>query len=663
MSHDHHFVRRRLPFILAASLSAVAAPAFAGREVDPNAPVFRASGPASNVPAEAATAGLADLTASGELPLFAQADSRPEPIAEAPSARGDAPPTLQSSASSNLAINLINRLVARGMLPKEDADELIKQAEGETAIAQAHAAAQQEMTVRTAVEQAVAAVQNTPAEQPMGADDESMRITYIPDAVKAQIRDEVRADVMAQAKNENWAAPRLMPEWTSRIKLFGDIRVRGEGVYFADGNDNTGAFPNFNAINTGAPFDISGTVFSPQLNVDQDRQRWRLRARFGIEADLGNGFSAGIRLATGENNSPTTTNQSLGAANNAQGGNFSKYAIWLDRGFLKYEFGGQPNKNLAITLGRFDNPFFSTEIIWDDDIGFDGAGLQARYEVLRGVTPFIAGGAFPVFNTEFNYATNQPAKFDSSDKWLYAGQFGVDWKVAPKVQFRVGTAYYDFQKVEGRLSDPFVPLTASDAGNTDASRPSFAQKGNTYRPIRNITPTIDNDFGTSRQFQYFGLASKFRDLAITAKLDINYWEPVQISLFGEYVKNLAFDRDAINAVAVNNRGPNGIAGLGSFDGGDTAWIVGLRVGKLQLEKAWDWNVGVTYRHVESDAVIDGFADSDFGGGGTNVEGYTLFGALALGPRTSIGLRWLSADEIAGPPLKTDTIQVEFNGKF
>lgn len=581
-----------------------------------------------------------------------------------------APASTRPSPSTNLTINLINRLVARGLLPKEDADELIQQAEAETLAAQSQAAALQEATVQAAVAQAVATVQAAPIDPvpELGADD-ALRITYIPDVVKAQIRDEIRADVMAQARNENWAAPRQVPEWTTRIELFGDIRVRGEGVFFPEGNDNTGAFPNFNAINTGQPFDISGTVFSPQLNVDADRQRLRLRARLGLEAQLGNGFTAGLRLATGDNNSPTSTNQSLGAAGSGQGGNFSKYAIWLDRGFLKYELGGQPNRNLAFLAGRFDNPFFSTEIMWDEDIGFDGVALQGRYEVWKGFTPFIAGGAFPVFNTDFNFASNQPAKFPSDDKWLYGGQLGFEWKVTPKVQFRLGTAYYDFDNIEGKLSDPYVPLNASDAGNTDSSRPAFAQKGNTYRPIRNITPTADNDFGTTRQFQYFGLASEFRNLALTGRLDLNFFEPVQISLIGEYVKNLAFNRGDINAIAINNRGPNpapgtdGSESLGSYDGGDTAWIVGVRVGKPKFEKAWDWSLGISYRHVESDAAVDGFADSDFGGGGTNVEGYTLSGAVALSPNVSFGLRWMSSDEIAGPPLKVDTFQIEFNGKF
>ena len=596
---------------------------------------------------------------ASESALFAVTDL--PAIAEAP-ANGDVAPAKRSA---NVTVNLINRMVQRGLLSKEDADDLLEQAEGDAAEERAQLAAAQDATVQAAVAQAVAAVQSAGVAEP--AEPGSVSVTYIPEVVKAQIRDELRTEVLAQAREQNWAAPRLFPDWASRIQLFGDVRVRGQGDYFADVNDNTGAFPNFNAINTGAPYDIAGTNFAPQLNVDQDRTRIRLRARMGLRAELGDGFSAGLRLATGDSNSPTSTNQTLGGTGGvtgSQGGNFSKYAVWLDRGFLKYELGGQPNRNLAATVGRFDNPFFNTEIIWDDDLGFDGAALHGRYEIAKGFTPFFAGGAFPVYNTDFNFASNQPAKFESDDKWLFGGQIGTDWKAAKTVHLKLAAGYFDFQDISGQLSDPYTPQSTSDAGNTDGSRPAFAQKGNTYRPLRNIIPTADNDFGTSRQFQYFGLASEFRNLTLTSRLDLNYFEPVQISILGEYIKNLAFDRDSINRVAVNNRGSiDQITGVGAYDGGDTAWIVGLRVGSPALEKRWDWLLGASYRHVESDAVVDGFTDSDFGGGGTNVEGYTVSGALALSPRVNFGMRWMSSNEIAGPPLKVDTFQIELNGKF
>ncbi len=173
-----------------------------------------------------------------------------------------------------------------------------------------------------------------------------------------------------------------------------------------------------------------------------------------------------------------------------------------------------------------------------------------------------------------------------------------------------------------------------------------------------------NDFGTINQWQYFGLASKFRPLALTGRIDYDGWEPFRISLNGEWVKNLGFDGGDINRIAVNNRGPNdNLGGLGSYAGGDTAWIVNLTMGSAALDQRWNWNLGVNYRYIESDAVIDGFNDSDFGLGGTNLKGYTVYGNLAVSPRVSFGLRWMSADEVAGPTYKSDVVLFDINGKF
>ena len=644
MSPTHSVLRRKLALLLASSWCAAALPGYAGAPIDPG-----------QMPVAFPTNDLSSggLFAAADLQGVEAAVETSEPVASAP------------APSANVTMNLINRLVERGVLTKEDASDLIKQAEADALVARAQA----EQT-QAAAERAAAAAQAAMAHAAQGAEDvvpmgeDDMRVTYIPENVRAQMRDEIREEVVAQARAENWAAPRLFPDWVKRIKLFGDVRVRYEGIIYPEGNDNTGAFPNFNAINTGAPFDVSGTVFSPQLNVDQDRSRLRLRVRLGMEAQLSDGFTAGLRIATGENNSPVTTNQTLGATGSGQGGNFSKYAIWLDRGFLKYEVGPVPDKSLAITVGRFDNPFFSSEITWDDDLGFDGVAVQGRYEVFNGITPFFAGGAFPVFNTDLNFATNQPAKFASDDKWLYGVQIGTEVKIKKDFNFKVAAAYYYFENVEGQLSDPFTPLTAQDAGNTDTRRPSFAQKGNTYMALRNIVPNANNNFGTTQQFQYFGLATPFREVALTGRLDYNRWEPFQISLSGEWVKNLGFDRNSINSKAVNNRGSTTTDGsFGDFAGGDTAWIVGLKVGHATMDKRWAWQAGINYRNVESDAVVDGFTDSDFGLGGTNIKGYTLAGTVALSPKVFLGVRWLSANEVSGAPLKSDILQLDVSGKF
>ncbi|HZP60894.1 MAG TPA: putative porin, partial [Opitutaceae bacterium] len=607
----------------------------------------------------------------------AQADTPAAPPAAAP---GEAPvpvaPGSRPPPSENVTINLINLLVERRLITREDADKLIRQAEDEAAEARAQAAATQlvlahsaqvEAQVKQVAQQQAAATPAAPA--PASVSDNAIHVTYVPEVVKAQLRDQIKQEVMAEARQENWAAPNTLPAWVSRFTPVGDIRIRYDGNFYPSGNltgfDNN--YWNYNAINTSStPFDYTA-AFAPFPNVDQTRNRVRLRARLGTAVDLNEGFTAGLRLATGENNSPVTENQSLGAASSGQGGNFSKYALWLDRAFLKYEIGGLPDKDLSATVGRFDNPFFATSVIWADDLGFDGAVLQGRYPLDEYVMPFFSAGLFPVFNTDFNFATNSPNKFKSEDKWLYGGQLGVTWEITEDLSFKTASAYYYFQDVQGKVSRPFTPLTTQDAGNTDDTRPAFAQRGNTYIALRNIVPDATlNGGGTSKQYQYFGLATPFHELAFTAELDYTHFEPFVVSLSGEYVNNLAFHRRAIERNGppqlvgpVNNFASNN----GGFDGGDAAWIAVLKVGKVALQKRWDWNASLSYRRVESDAVVDGFCDSDFGGGGTNLKGYTFSANLALSSRVSLGIRWMSADSLAGPPFKDDTLQFDINGKL
>ena len=426
----------------------------------------------------------------------------------------------------------------------------------------------------------------------------------MPDVVKNQIRDDVTASVMKQAREEGWAKQDDLPEWVHRFHVIGDLRLRYQGDYFPTGNDTQpGAFVNYNSINTGAPFDLSTITnpvnSEPQYNVNADRQRFRFRVRVGAGIDLNDGFSAGVRIGTGQDNSPTTENQTIGLANNGQGGDFSKYEIWLDRGFLRYDMGDD-KQNFSITAGRFDNPFLSSSMIWAPDIGFDGIAFQGHYEVTDGVTPFLTAGFFPVFNTDFNFSTDQSDKYSSEDKYLYALQIGTAVKITKDLNAKAAATIYYFDNIEGKLSDPFVPLSSSQQGDTDDSRPSFAQNGNTYMEIRDILPVAANGNGTEDQFQYFGLATPFHEAAFTGQLDYGRFDPFHLQMLFEYVNNFAWDQNSIEAVAFNNRGSGASGeGTGAYNGGNSGYNVKLTIGAPVLQKKWDWNVSLTYRYVES----------------------------------------------------------------
>lgn len=537
------------------------------------------------------------------------------------------PPAPAPSSTESLA----RLMVERGVITREEGDAIIARNRAETAGATP-----------------------PPANGANPPKDGVVRVRHVPEVVKEQLREDIRQEVMAQARAENWAQPDALPEWVRRVRFNGDLRIRSDSRMFSTGNDVTGAFPDFNAINRGNPYDVSSSNpnFAPQRNVDRSRDRILLRARLGAEIDLEEDFRAGVRLASGGDSSPVTANQPFG-----QDGGFSKYAIWIDRAFLGYTPVHKDGNLVSVVAGRFDNPFFSSEMMWDADLGFDGFCVRLESRIDDTFSPFFTAGAFPIFNTDFNYAVNRPSKFKSEDRWLYGAQIGTVVKPARDLSLRLGAAIYDFENVQGRLSTPYVPLSAADAGDTDATRPLFAQSGNSYRPLRNILPDASNGYGTSNQFQYFGLASPYRVVALTGALDYDGFSPVRVSLVGEVVKNIGFDEDTVSATAVNN------LESGAFKGGDMGYDLALNVGTPTLESLWDWRVGLGYRYVESDAVMDAFTDSDLGGGGTNLRGYTLNGSVAVSRRVVLSARWFSAESIAGPRYRTDTFMFDISARF
>ena len=641
-------------------------------------PVLSTPAPATNLTSKAPTPKQEPQSA---LSKTQQTSAKPIPLDQPPNLDQPADKMAASAPSptapsENVTLNLINRLVQRGILTKDDAGDLIRQAQED-----AKNAAQQAQATQQASQQAAAAQQMAVEAAAPPSSDDSVSVSYVPEIVKSEMRDEIKRDVIAAAQSEGWATPNY-PLWINNIRPFMDFRFRYEGDYFPSGNDtNILSTINFNSINTGAPYNVSQIqsgqspyTAPPTYNTTQDRERMRIRFRFGADMNLGEGFTSGFRIATGQNGSPVSENQSLGTTGTygQQGGNFSDYSIWLDRAFLKYELGDNPNKMAALEFGRFDNPFFTpTTIMWANDIGFDGIAAQGRYEIFKGFTPFVSGGIFPVFNSDLNFASTQQPKVASYDKYLYAAQGGIDWKITKDFAFKGSAGYYYFQNVQGQVSAPGVAYGASDQFNTDNSRPSFAQKGNTYIELRDIQATADNGYGTQNQYQYFGLATPFQILSANARLEYRHFEPFVLSLSGEWDQNLAWSAsniqnagpsDALNPYNVH--GPiNNTGSSGNYLGGNNAWIGQFKVGSGALQKRWDWDFGLSYRYVESDAVIDGFCDSDFGGGGTNLKGWAVGGNLALSKNVFLGARWLNANQICGPQFYSNILQLDLNARF
>jgi hypothetical protein len=299
--------------------------------------------------------------------------------------------------------------------------------------------------------------------------------------------------------------------------------------------------------------------------------------------------------------------------------------------------------------------------VWYYEINFDGIAASAQVPISKNLALFSTAGAFPVELSLFNFPDNNSVKEKSRDKWLYGAQAGLDWKLTSTSDFKVAAAYYDFDSIQGKLSSPCVALSAADQCNTDDSRPGFTQGGNTFFAIRNLVPTSTNP----PVFQYYGLASSFRELNVTARYDVAAFDPLHVIFDADFVTNLAFNASKIAARnPVNNRGPSPGGGApGPFDGGNLGFHGRLIFGYPVLVNRGDWNFTAGYRYIESDAVVDAFNDSDFRLGGTNAKGYVVGGGLGIAHNVNLLARWLSASEVSGAPYSFDIVMVDLNAQF
>ncbi len=415
--------------------------------------------------------------------------------------------------------------------------------------------------------------------------------------VKEQVKTEVKDEVLRETRKEIQSAA---PEWTKRIQFGGDIRLRYEADDFSRNNAQL--------LNPSSPTTL--------MNTTDNQERYRVRVRLGATAEIDDTTEAGVRLATGSAGNPVTEQQTMGVY-------FSNYSAFLDLAYLKT----RPVPGLTLIGGKIANPFFFSDLVWWKDLtfeGFSGTYKQKLSDVFEG---FATAGAFPVWKT---------TTFDETDKWLYAGQVGLDIKPRKELQGRIGVAYYDFQHTRG------VPNTADYPDQNDYTGPQFEQKGNTLY-----------DISASPSTTTLALASEYRELDVTASLDIGFWDPIHVVLLGDYVNNIGFDRSTVAALTGNP----------AITAQTQGYQVGLSVGHPEILHFPQWRAFGYYRYLQADSVIDAFTDPDFHLGGTNAKGWIIGADLGLYKNFWLSLKYTSANEITGPPLAIDSLFLDLNARF
>lgn len=474
------------------------------------------------------------------------------------------------------------------------------------------------------------------------------RVPYISEAMKAQIRNEIKEEILTQARAERWGVPNASPAWVDRIKIDGDMRYRHQ--MDRPSKDNTSPetyaaseYLNQTGITRAPDFSSMNSSYFSTGSTQDKRDRERIRLRVGLTAKVADEVGVGIRLSTGSTSDRVSTNQTLG-----QG--FNKYQLLVDRAFIRLD----PLDAVTVQAGRIPNPWFSTEMVWSDNLNFEGVAATFRNVPTDGsFTPFATVGWFPLREA------SKPARTSRS---LAGAQLGLAWEPAVRTKFKLGLAYYSYKNMAGREDLDYIV----DGARVSGTGPSYGQfeytgsmrqKGNT---VFETNPTFDLDVSP-----VWGLAYDFRPVVLTMSAELTHFSPYSLLLSGEFVKNSGVDVNSFHRRA-------GASYASVNPGGrDKGYHLKLAFGSPEVREESQWQLSTSYRHVGSDAVLDAFTDSDLGLGGTNLKGFTLGGAYGLYRNTTLGARYLSAQTIDTPlnaaylsaKYKVNTLQVDLNVRF
>lgn len=506
---------------------------------------------------------------------------------------------------------LIDSLVRQGLLSRARADELLRRGRAE----------------------AVPPAQPNPEGGPA-----VIRVPYLADSDRQRLRDELRTEVLAQAQAERWAAPYALPRWAGALNFDGDVRLRLQADLFDDAN----LAPELFRAQTDSP------AWAPDLsNTRNDRARMTLRARFGIHIKASDSLSAGLRIATGS---------SSGSANSESltlGTQSSRLAIALDRAFLRW----QPDVNTRYDGGRMAVPFEHTDLSFPDDLSVDGVAGRWRLPVSPWLMAQATLGAFPL----------EELANTRRDKYLFGAQMGLEWAPAELWRLRGSLALYNFKNIEG-VRESELPPTGALSGTTgyqSSQYPStLRQKGNTL---------INLNAPASTAAPVWGLASKFKPLNLTLGVLSQHYQPWDLGLTVDLIKNTAFDLKDIEQRA----GTNTLADLRERSTGLQARV---HFGHDKVQLPGDWQVQLAWRRFERDAWVDGYTDSAWHLGGTNHRGFSLGGQYAFDPRATLGLRLTStrnlddgvrytdsngivSGNLSSAPLRIDVVQLDATLRF
>ena len=369
-----------------------------------------------------------------------------------------------------------------------------------------------------------------------------------------------------------------LPDWTKRTTIFGDVRTRHEGFYHQP---------------------------HQKTQVVTARNRERLRARLGVRVAFSDEVSATIRGASGDPNNPISPNEDLG-------GNFTRKHFNLDWAYLTFapgaSFGIRPGA-ASLTLGKFPNPIFRVgEMVFDEDLSPEGA--SETFQLLD--KPMGALDQVKVHGLQWTFTEIS----NKEDGWMFGGQVNPTLHFG-NVQLEGGVGQFWWLNSDLIAQALSRNTTAFTAAGTPVANSGFNSSLTNTNLLETRTIQPPTPAGGKKPAAFTattGYLSGFNQSSATIAATIPHVVLNQpLRLFGDYIYNWQAATDDAHG-----------------------WQAGVRLGQPKVRG--DWSIYGLYEHIGQEAAISAFTYSDFGSGGTNLEGpvvgaeYQLLNPLTVSVR-------------------------------
>lgn len=371
-----------------------------------------------------------------------------------------------------------------------------------------------------------------------------------------------------QAKAMKKASRLTVSDAIDNATVYGDIRVRYE--------DRKG----------------TGYATSTTATHDEQRDRARYKLTLGVKTESG-AFYTDLAMAMGANgrSDNATFGKSATANINDKEGLFVKRAV----------VGWKATDWLTVEAGRMNNPLYTTPMVWDADLNFEGLAEMAKFKA--GNADIFLTAAQASYQGDRKSFNGTPIVASTTTTELFAFQGGAKYAINDNTSAKAALTYTTYNH------------------NTAPNNPIAASKV--------FQPGLNNTLNSAVTATGYGV-NDLDTIEIPAEVNWMASSNIGVRVFGDYAYNTS-GSDRFNAAVAATAAGAARTAMSVAGNDDAAWLLGVAIGSAKDLKAFegnkmakgDWSARIWYQDVGAYSIDANAVDSDFMDSRVNMKGTTF----------------------------------------